>query len=36
MGVAASLSLLAMTVKGFAYASPVIMRTADRPPHLMA
>jgi hypothetical protein len=27
-GLAASLSLLAMTAKGFAYASPVIMRTA--------
>jgi hypothetical protein len=28
MGIAASLSLLAMTAKGFAGASPVIMRTA--------
>jgi hypothetical protein len=30
MGIAASLSLLAMTAKGFADASPVIMRTAGR------
>ena len=30
-GVAESLSLLAMPAKGFAYASPVIMRTAATP-----